>query len=96
MLAIDAHSWVDPKFCCWTSPPWFGAATEELFEKIVAINKKGTPILMVEQNASMALEISDYAYVINQGSIEISGAAKDVACDDRVINAYLGVHAGQC
>ena len=40
---------------------------EELFEKIVAINKKGTPILMVEQNASMALEISDYAYVINQG-----------------------------
>jgi branched-chain amino acid transport system ATP-binding protein len=98
MLAIGRALMGRPKILLLDEPS-MGLAPliiEELFEKIVAINEKGTPILMVEQNASMALEISDYAYVINQGRIEISGTADEVLHDDRVISAYLGVHAGQC
>ena len=65
-----------------------------LFELIVQITNPGMPILMVEQNARIALEVSDYAYVISQGRIELSGPAKELIHDDRVINAYFGTGAG--
>jgi branched-chain amino acid transport system ATP-binding protein len=64
---------------------------DEIFDKIIAINKKGTTILLVEQNASEALEISDFAYVLEVGYSTISGPAKDIASDSRVREAYLGV-----
>ncbi len=64
---------------------------DEIFDKIVAINKKGTTVLLVEQNASEALEISDFAYVLEVGYSTISGPAKDIASDSRVREAYLGV-----
>jgi len=64
---------------------------DEIFDKIVAINKKGTTVLLVEQNASEALHIADYAYVLEVGYTTISGSAKDIAADPRVREAYLGV-----
>jgi branched-chain amino acid transport system ATP-binding protein len=64
---------------------------DEIFDKIIAINKKGTTVLLVEQNASEALEISDFAYVLEVGTSTISGPAKEIANDPRVREAYLGV-----
>ena len=64
---------------------------DEIFDKIIAINKKGTTILLVEQNASEALEIADFAYVLEVGYTTISGPAKEIAADARVREAYLGV-----
>lgn len=62
----------------------------ELFEKIVEINKSGLPILLVEQNARLALEISDYAYVIDGGKVVLHGNAKEIKDDPKVVQAYLG------
>lgn len=64
---------------------------DEIFDKIIAINKMGTTVLLVEQNASEALEISDFAYVLEVGYSTISGPAKEIASDPRVREAYLGV-----
>jgi branched-chain amino acid transport system ATP-binding protein len=64
---------------------------DEIFDKIVAINKKGMTVLLVEQNAFEALEISDFAYVLEVGYSTLSGPSKDIAADPRVREAYLGV-----
>jgi branched-chain amino acid transport system ATP-binding protein len=64
---------------------------DEIFEKIVAINKRGTTVLLVEQNAAEALDIADFAYVLEVGYTTISGPAKEIAADPRVREAYLGV-----
>jgi len=64
---------------------------DEIFSQIVAINKRGTTVLLVEQNAAEALDIADFAYVLEVGYTTISGTAKDIAADPRVREAYLGV-----
>ncbi|MDR3669450.1 MAG: ABC transporter ATP-binding protein, partial [Holophaga sp.] len=64
---------------------------DEIFDKIIQINKRGTTILLVEQNATEALEIADFAYVLEVGYTTISGPAKEIAADPRVREAYLGV-----
>lgn len=64
---------------------------DEIFEQIVALNKRGMTILLVEQNAAEALDIADFAYVLEVGYTTISGAAKQIAEDPRVREAYLGV-----
>ncbi len=64
---------------------------DEIFDKIVAINKMGTTVLLVEQNAAEALEIADFAYVLETGYTTISGESSAVSCDPRVREAYLGV-----
>jgi branched-chain amino acid transport system ATP-binding protein len=64
---------------------------DEIFDKIVQINKRGTTVLLVEQNATEALEIADFAYVLEVGYTTISGPAKEIAADPRVREAYLGV-----
>ena len=64
---------------------------DEIFDKIIQINKRGTTILLVEQNATEALEIADFAYVLEVGYTTISGPAKQIAADPRVREAYLGV-----
>ena len=63
---------------------------DEMFEAIVAINNSGTPILLVEQNAQLALEVSAKAYIIEGGKIKLSGPSKELANDERVKEAYLG------
>lgn len=64
---------------------------DEIFNQIVAINKRGITVLLVEQNASEALDIADYAYILEVGYTTISGEAKAIAEDQRVREAYLGV-----
>ncbi|MFN3410775.1 MAG: ABC transporter ATP-binding protein [Exilispira sp.] len=64
---------------------------EEIFNTIIKINKNGSTILLVEQNAKKALEISDYAYVLEVGLISFHGPAKDIANNPKVKEAYLGV-----
>ena len=61
-----------------------------IFDLIESINKQGTTILLIEQNANMALSIANRAYVLETGNIAIEGAAADLAKDPRVKNAYLG------
>ena len=92
MLAIGRALMARPKILLLDEPS-MGLAPiiiEELFEKIVEINQNGTTILMVEQNARLALEISDKAYIINQGKIELSGQSKDLMYDKRIISTYFG------
>ena len=62
----------------------------EIFRMIVEINKAGTTILLVEQNASMALSIADRAYVLETGEIVLEGKASDLQEDPKVRAAYLG------
>lgn len=64
---------------------------ERVFETIVAINRQGTTILLVEQNAGMALEIAGRAYVLETGRVVLSGPASALAEDPQVQRAYLGI-----
>lgn len=63
---------------------------KEIFEIIVDINKSGTTVFLVEQNAHMALSIADRAYVLETGKIVLEGNAKELAENERVKKAYLG------
>lgn len=64
---------------------------DEIFSQIVEINRQGTTVLLVEQNAMEALEIADYAYILETGYTTISGESKAIMQDQRVREAYLGV-----
>jgi branched-chain amino acid transport system ATP-binding protein len=63
---------------------------ERIFETIVAINKEGTPILLVEQNALMALDVANRGYVMQTGHIVLEGPASDLKTNDEVRKTYLG------
>ena len=63
---------------------------KEIFRVIVEINRAGTTILLVEQNAKMALTIADRAYVLENGAIKLSGTAAELIQDERVRKAYFG------
>ncbi len=63
---------------------------EEIFAIISDLKREGATILLVEQNASAALEVADYAYVLETGRIVLEGAAADIANDPAVVSAYLG------
>jgi branched-chain amino acid transport system ATP-binding protein len=92
MLAMGRALMSSPKLLLLDEPS-MGLApmlVEKIFEIIVDINKSGTTIMLVEQNANMALSISDRAYVLETGEIVLSGAAKDLAEDPEVRKAYLG------
>lgn len=96
MLAVGRAMMGRPKLLMLDEPS-MGLAPkviDEMFEKIVDINRKGTPILLVEQNAQLALEVSNRAYIIDGGNITISGNSKDLICDSRVREAYLGKSKG--
>lgn len=63
---------------------------KEIFRIIQDINKRGTTILLVEQNAKMALGIADRAYVLETGKIVLEGTGEELAASERVRKAYLG------
>jgi len=63
---------------------------QQIFETINTIHRDGTTILLVEQNARLALSVADYAYVLERGVVVLEGHPRDLAEDDRVKDAYLG------
>jgi branched-chain amino acid transport system ATP-binding protein len=63
---------------------------EQIFDTIREINQSGTSILLVEQNALMALSIADRGYVLDTGRVALEGPADDLLHNPVVINAYLG------
>lgn len=64
---------------------------KEIFKIIQEVHKQGMTVLLVEQNAKMALSISDRAYVLETGRISMNGAASDLLNDEKVKKAYLGL-----
>lgn len=92
MLAIGRALMAKPSLLMLDEPS-LGLApilVEELFDIIENINKQGTTILLVEQNANMALSISQRAYVLETGTIKIEGNAKHLQENEEVKKAYLG------
>ena len=92
MLAIARGLMAHPKLMLLDEPS-MGLApvlVEQIFDIIQEINKQGTSILLVEQNAKMALSIADRAYVLETGSIVLEGDAVEVMKNTSVIEAYLG------
>jgi branched-chain amino acid transport system ATP-binding protein len=63
---------------------------DQVFQTIRAINQQGVTILLVEQNALMALNIADYAYVLESGKVVLVGRGSDLVDDEKVQRAYLG------
>jgi branched-chain amino acid transport system ATP-binding protein len=62
-----------------------------LFESLTQLKKTGLTMLLVEQNVSMALAVSDYAYVLAEGRVHLEGPARDLLKNDEVRQAYLGI-----
>ncbi len=92
MLAIGRALMCSPKMVLLDEPS-MGLSpllVQEIFKIIQDINKAGVTVLLVEQNAKMALEIANRAYVLETGSIAMSGSAADLANDEKVKAAYLG------
>ena len=92
MLAVGRALMGSPKLLLLDEPS-MGLApvlVDMIFETIEKINKQGTTILLVEQNALAALNVADRAYVLESGSIKMSGNAKDLISNDEVTKAYLG------
>ena len=92
MLAMGRALMSKPKLLMLDEPS-MGLApilVEQIFDIIKELHAAGTTILLVEQNAQMALSVANRAYVLGTGKITISGDARDVLADDRVRAAYLG------
>ena len=92
MLAMGRALMSDPELLMLDEPS-MGLApilVDQIFDIIVNLNKAGTTILLVEQNAQMALSIADRAYVIETGRITLSGTGEELARSEAVKKAYLG------
>ena len=92
MLAIGRALMSSPKLLMLDEPS-MGLApilVEQIFDIIRRLHENGTTILLVEQNAQMALSVADRAYVMETGSISLSGTGKELAESDQVKKAYLG------
>jgi branched-chain amino acid transport system ATP-binding protein len=94
MLAIARGMMAHPKLLLLDEPS-MGLSpllVEQIFEIISDINAQGTSILLVEQNAQMALSIADRGYVLETGTVVLEGNASDLLHNEMVIEAYLGGH----
>jgi len=92
MLAVARALMSQPKVIMMDEPS-LGLApivVKGIFDIIREINKRGVTVLLIEQNANMALKIADYAYVLETGRIGLSGPGKELLADDSVKKAYLG------
>ena len=92
MLAMGRALMSAPKLMMLDEPS-MGLApilVEQIFDIIRALHKRGTTILLVEQNAQMALSVADRAYVMETGKITLSGSGKELAASEAIKKAYLG------
>lgn len=92
MLAIARGLMMDPELLMLDEPS-LGLApiiVEEIFELLENIKKTGKTILLIEQNASMALSIADRGYVLSLGEVILTGTGKELLSDPMVVSAYLG------
>lgn len=92
MLAIGRALLSKPRLLLMDEPslglaPWL---VKEMKNIIKRISERGVSIVLVEQNAQMALKIADFAYVLETGAITLKGKASELAQDIRVKEAYLG------
>jgi branched-chain amino acid transport system ATP-binding protein len=93
MLAIARGLMMDPDLIMLDEPS-LGLApiiVEEIFELILKIKQKGKTILLIEQNAGMALQVADRGYVLVTGQITLSGTGKELLVNPEVRRAYLGM-----
>ena len=94
MLAIARALLARPKLLMLDEPS-LGLApqfVQTIFQVIREINREGTTILLVEQNANLALQVAHRAYVMEVGVIQMSGPAQELAASDEIRRAYLGAH----
>ena len=92
MCAIGRALMARPKLLMLDEPS-MGLApifVERIFETVVEINEQGTPILLVEQNALMALEVADRGYVLETGTVVLADSAKALRANEQVRKTYLG------
>ena len=93
MLAIGRGLMSNPELLL-VDEPSFGLApqlTESVFESLGALNKQGVTIMLVEQNVTKTLAVTDRGYVLENGRIELQGKSQDLACDKHVRKVFLGV-----
>jgi branched-chain amino acid transport system ATP-binding protein len=92
MLAVGRALMARPKLLMLDEPS-LGLApliVKEVFSIVAKLRDSGVSILLIEQNARAALEVADYAYVLETGEVGLEGSAADLARDPRVIETYLG------
>lgn len=92
MLAMGRSMMTNPKLLLLDEPS-MGLApfmVQEIMKIIVRLNKEGVTILLVEQNAKVALKLADHGYVLETGEIVIKGDAKTLQKDESIVKAYLG------
>ena len=95
MLAIGRAMMADPKLLILDEPS-LGLApmlVEQIRDIIVDNNKSGTSVLLIEQNAMMALSIADYGYIMENGKVVMDGTPDKLLADDDVKEFYLGLHS---
>jgi branched-chain amino acid transport system ATP-binding protein len=92
MVAIGRALMAHPRLLCMDEPSMglSPVLVEQVFDIIQTINRQGTTIFMVEQNANMALQIADRAYVLQTGQVVLSGAAAELRQNPMIREAYLG------
>jgi ABC-type branched-subunit amino acid transport system ATPase component len=93
MLAIGRGLMSDPTLLL-VDEPSFGLApllTENVFQSLDTLVKQGMTIMLVEQNVTKTLAVTDRGYVLENGRIELKGKSSDLACDDHVRKVFLGV-----
>ena len=92
MLAVARALMSRPKVIMMDEPS-LGLApiiVKGIFDIIREINKQGVTVLLIEQNANMALKVADYAYVLETGRIQLSGSGRELMANEEVKKAYLG------
>ena len=97
MLAVGRALMSRPKLLLLDEPS-LGLAplvVQDIFTIVQEINKQGMTVLLIEQNANMALKIADLAYVLETGNITMSGTGAELLADEKVKEAYLGKHKAQ-